>query len=125
MELLKKVRKQSYLTRSFPYKRGTIHRCARQCPAVPGLARPCPAVPGLASQADPIPSLLLTRRYSGRQSLGKAQTPSNYYYDYYYYYYYYYYYSHYLGGQFLICQGCSPAPEACTTKNLNAGNLST
>ena len=45
----------------------------------PGLARQCPALPGLASQADPIPSLLLTRRYSGRQSLGKAQTPSNYY----------------------------------------------
>ena len=50
-------------------------------------ARPCPVVPGLASQADPIPSLLLTRRYSGRQSLGKAQTPSNYFYYYYYYYY--------------------------------------
>ena len=54
----------------------------------PGLARLCPDLPGLASQADPIPSLLLTRRYSGRQSLGKAQTPSNYYYYYYYYYYY-------------------------------------
>ena len=48
-------------------------------------ARPCPDLPGLASQADPIPSLLLTRRYSGRQSLGKAQTPSNYYYYYHYY----------------------------------------
>ena len=53
----------------------------------PGLARFCPVLPGFASQADPIPSLLLTRRYSGRQSLGKAQTPSNYYYYYYYYYY--------------------------------------
>ena len=41
-------------------------------------ARTCPALPGLASQADPIPSLVLTRRYSGRQSLGKAQTPSKY-----------------------------------------------
>ena len=52
-----------------------IHRST----GAPGLARPCPDLPGLASQADPIPSLLLTRRYSGRQSLGKAQTPSNYY----------------------------------------------
>ena len=31
-----------------------------------------PALPGRASQADLIASLLLTRRYSGRQSLGKA-----------------------------------------------------
>ena len=53
-------------------------------------ARSRPDLPGFASQADPIPSLVLTRRYSGRQSLGKAQTPSNYYYCYYYYYYYYY-----------------------------------
>ena len=37
-------------------------------------ARSRPVAPGFASQADPIPSLVLTRRYSGRQSLGKPNS---------------------------------------------------
>ena len=43
-------------------------------PSIYRRARSRLVVPGLASQADPIPSLVLTRRYSGRQSLGKPNS---------------------------------------------------